>query len=866
MSTTSTLLRRCAASGRRASIVAVSLTLLLVLAGVSQASHLLSDTDGHSTLEQVLIGPNPAGGYATLHVEQGTGGHLVRDGASESNGAIPNAQSGREDRRRSLAYFGQLTDFQLADEESPARVEFLDPEPSRTAASGWRPQEALHPFAIDWSIRQLNRFAPASPVAQGDGTRAPMDFALMTGDQADNMQRNEINWTRELLEGVNTLDFNSGTTDPDYWNPALHPSCAALPPTPDNLAEALRYTGVQDYDDYDEGAAPYFYDPDDVRGTWATAGWPTYTGLMDRAQQLAFEPAGLDVPAYVTNGNHDGLVQGNEDANAAFEDIATGCFKALGTTMTDPEGLDPNALLSPSAAAMLVPPDPDRRFVDKRQIKALYNINNRDNGHGYGFVDPAENTASSGAASYYAWDPPQAPGFRFVSIDTLAEGGVTGVTDEGNIDEPQFQWLKGELDNATARDRMIVIFGHHPVRTLTADVPDEQATPCVGPNHNHNDNPEHNHNPGCDIDTRSSEPIHLGTDRVPGDPRESLVELLDRYPHVLAYVAGHTHENRVNPFARTNGGVWWGIETAATADWPVQHRLIEVMDNRDGTLSIFGTVLDGAMGAAVPPPGNASGFTTEQLASINRVFAYNDPQQGPGTNGQGTQSDRNVELLVRDPRRRYPRPGGATPLRVPLVPEFEQCTEPNSEHVAPLDEQSCTPPNLSSGELTTSSTGRGLGSARLDVVAGNPQTPADEADVRIDVQASDVQKASDGSDYEGRVLLSTTMRITDGANGPGSSESATMTDFRFSVAVQCVGTPASSRGGTCALATTSDALIPSFAREGDRAVIATPSFELRDAGADGEIMPSSDPFGLGCPPTCGSGDEKVFLRQGVFAP
>jgi len=33
------------------------------------------------------------------------------------------AQSRREGRRRSLAYFAHLTDFQLADEESPARVQ-----------------------------------------------------------------------------------------------------------------------------------------------------------------------------------------------------------------------------------------------------------------------------------------------------------------------------------------------------------------------------------------------------------------------------------------------------------------------------------------------------------------------------------------------------------------------------------------------------------------------------------------------------------------------------------------------------------------------------------------------------------------------
>ena len=32
----------------------------------------------------------------------------------------------RARRRRSLLYFAQLSDFQLADEESPARVEFVD--------------------------------------------------------------------------------------------------------------------------------------------------------------------------------------------------------------------------------------------------------------------------------------------------------------------------------------------------------------------------------------------------------------------------------------------------------------------------------------------------------------------------------------------------------------------------------------------------------------------------------------------------------------------------------------------------------------------------------------------------------------------
>jgi uncharacterized repeat protein (TIGR01451 family) len=231
----------------------------------------------------------------------------------------------------------------------------------------------------------------------------------------------------------------------------------------------------------------------------------------------------------------------------------------------------------------------------------------------------------------------------FISIDTNSEGGVTPVSASGNIDDPQFQWLEGELQAASQRNELIVIFGHHPVRSLNADVPDEAAPPCTV-----NDSHGHDINPGCDLDPRSSEPVHLGEDPQPGDPRESLVELLDRFPNVVAYVPGHTHENRITSFTRNDSSVWWELNTSAVADWPQQHRLIDMMDNRDGTLSIFSAVLDHASPAASPPPGDASSFDAAQLASIARTFSYNDPQADLGADGGP--ADQNVELLVEDPR------------------------------------------------------------------------------------------------------------------------------------------------------------------------------------------------------------------------
>ncbi|MGH2819112.1 MAG: hypothetical protein ACRDJ5_00510, partial [Actinomycetota bacterium] len=626
-------------------------------------THTAPDTSGHTTVEQRVDGEDPEDGYRQLGLVGGED-YTVRDGASEPDSGAPAAQAGRETRRQSLAYFAQLTDFQVADEESPARVEFLDPGPS----SAWRPQEAFTPFMVDATVRQVNFFVPDSPFP---GSTRPMDIALITGDQADNNHRNETIWIRELLEGGEALRFDTGIDPTGYGIPPDHPiplpGCveAQLPTNLPGLkaeADANNYTGVQDYDDYNAPEAePLYYDPDEPAGQYAD--WPMYTGLMDRAQQIVLTPAGLDVPFYMTNGNHDTLVQGNEDANREFERIALGCEKVLlstgepGPGLLDPSLFDPESPFS--TATMLIPPDPQRQFVSKAQIKHIYaDDQDPDEGHGFELVNPDEDAASAGSASYYAWDPETMPGFRFISLDTTSEGGQTaeGVapgSSNGNLDDPQFQWLEAELEAAQAANQLIVIFGHHPVRSMNTLIFDEQAPPCTGADDGHGHDP----NPGCDMDPRSSQPIHLGDD--PASPGQTFVELLEGYPNVIAYVPGHTHEHRLTPFPREDGTVWWELNTSAVVDHPTQSRLIELFDNQDGTLSIFTNVIDHASDSMAPGAGDASAFDANELASIGRTFAYNDPQNN--FSGEGVVEDRNAELLLDDPRDGVPNPPGGDP-------------------------------------------------------------------------------------------------------------------------------------------------------------------------------------------------------------
>lgn len=598
------------------------------------ASPAAADPAGKTTLQETI---RVQGGYG-----EGGGYHPLESGPGERHVVrreLAAPRRGRADRRRSLAFFGQVTDPQIADEMSPARVELLDPAAGAVSAS-WRPQEALGVHTFDAVVRNLNRNR-RSAVPQGNGKRARMGFAITTGDLPDNTQRNEVRWMVSVLEG--------GRVDP-YSGRPIDASSPCSTATPEQIARMnddvanRRYTGVQDYTDYPAGTPAErqagFWDPDRaaaVDGPYAA--FPRYPGLLDRAQR-PFEAEGLKMPWYSSRGNHDGLVQGNASASEAlFRTIVTGCLKVFPSSTFDPASVaglggtevfrrigNPDFIASLLGGAGVTPPDPERAFVSKPEYRQLQG--GADERHGFGFTSPAELRASDGTALYYSWAPRR--GLRFISLDTVAEGGGAN----GNLDDPQYRWLRRELRAATRRDELVVVYGHHTLTTMDNPTPDEEAG-CTDPQ-----------GAGCDGDPRDSRPIHLGA-----TGKASLQRLLLAHRNVIAFVNGHTHRNDVRAIRRGTRG-FWSINTASHVDFPQQARQLEIMDNRDGTLSIFGTILDSAAPIEPPAPGPASAFTHGQLGSLARTLAANDPQTRDVTEGggPGERRDRNVELLIRDPR------------------------------------------------------------------------------------------------------------------------------------------------------------------------------------------------------------------------
>ena len=204
----------------------------------------------------------------------------------------------------------------------------------------------------------------------------------------------------------------------------------------------------------------------------------------------------------------------------------------------------------------------------------------------------------------------------------------------------------------------------------------------------------------------------------------------------------------------------------------------------------------------------------------------------------------------------YPRPKGATPFRASLVPAYQPCVSANRTHGAPLAFPSCNPPVQASGQLTVGTPdangadANSVAGLRLDVIQGNPSTPANEADVRLSMNYSDVRQRTSLADYTGQLQLILTARITDKLNGPSQTEPGTG-DADFPVTVPCAATTSTTVGGLCSIVTTFNSVLPGSIVEIKRAIWALSKVNVFDGGSDG--VASTAP-------------NTLFATQGVFVP
>ena len=367
------------------SAVAVAAALAAALAGACGGGDARAPAVASSTLQATLVDPDGDGALA-----RGPGEPLVDrtdvGGGGGRAGAV-------------LTTLVQITDAHVRDEESPARVPFLD-RLGGVFQSTFRPHEGLSPQVLAAAVRAVNRFGP--------------DGVLVTGDLIDSNAEAELDQALAVLDG--------GTVDPDTGAPG--------------------YDGVQAADDPD----PLFYRPD--------LDAPRHPGLLAAAAR-PFRSPGLTAPWYPALGNHDLLVQGETPPTARIDAIATGTRMVVGLDpdLRPAEGVDTaqavDALLAEGAPgrSLEVPADPARRHL--RPAEVIARLTGRER-------SPAAVRGAAGRPTFdYAFDA--RGGVRVLVLDTVDRRGGS----RGLLRGAQLAWLRNELERAAGRP--LVLFSHNPL-------------------------------------------------------------------------------------------------------------------------------------------------------------------------------------------------------------------------------------------------------------------------------------------------------------------------------------------------------------------------------------------------------------------
>ena len=181
---------------------------------------------------------------------------------------------------------------------------------------------------------------------------------------------------------------------------------------------------------------------------------------------------------------------------------------------------------------------------------------------------------------------------------------------QGSINESQFNWLKNLFNQFT--DKKVILFSHHPLHSLFNDYAPAGAERQVG--------------------------------------REEIEEELLAHKQIIAWFAGHDHDNRVRYIGTEGVNGFWHILTSSLIDWPQQGRIVEIL--RDGQDLVIATSVIDHDSPIDLPTATSDLDNPINLAGLSRILSANHWQRRKKNDffnelAAGEPADRNRYLRIR---------------------------------------------------------------------------------------------------------------------------------------------------------------------------------------------------------------------------
>ena len=590
-------------------------------------------------------------------------------------------------KRTALATFIQITDVHIIDATSPSRAAFLYLFAKQVPGlvDSFRAYEAFSTQVAECMVRKINS------ICKGPHLGQDIQFVVNTGDNGDGEQINEA------INYINLLDGKMVTPNP---------------------ASPGKYVGIQDnfpsivYEGfYHPDHAPLGKNPDSFKVNY---GYPEYPNILNVASR-PFKATGLKVPWFTNSGNHDETKLGNYSLGffkmfTLFDQLATGTLPdGLGSKLIEAmtplqaEAFVKALQLQDSDAALNIIKTSNLREIPRSDKRLQYSKADYIRLHLNSSLKPGPTEIASSNLSDFSKRNSEQISTHGLTLQNVEENTlyytfeisekVSGISldscnPSGNLENPslapnggfgriQILFLEkelrkrhssyfndvGEIVRTNNKDKLIVLFFHHSLETLNNDF-----------------------NSPTTFDPDPQKIIN-----------SQFIPLVHRYPNICLLVVGHEHLNKITPFPDKTGksGGFWEIVTASHIDYPQQSRIIEIAENNNNTISIYGTLIDSASKPDVfrgcfPTGTNANccrskssccstetnsptdtqnnttsdcntkscdeEYTIEEMASISRELSYNNFElvntANDGIERLGKPKDRNVELLLFNPLKR----------------------------------------------------------------------------------------------------------------------------------------------------------------------------------------------------------------------